>query len=116
MRTGIPSQEKRLITSIIPGKYLVAWNPKSSTDNERTTVVVQHENGEEILFRQIAGAVARRIKCYAEEGKEVNQADEFGFIRFGSRVDVFLPLNTELKIDLDQKVVGKTTILATLKD
>ena len=98
-----------------PGKYLVAWNPKSSEENERTTVVVKHENGQEILFRQIAGAVARRIKCYAEEGKEIEQGDEFGFIRFGSRVDVFLPTTADVKIKIGDKVRGKHSILASLK-
>ena len=97
------------------GKYLVAWHPKSSTENERSTVVTQHANGQEILYRQIAGAVARRIVCYAKEGEEVKQADQFGFIKFGSRVDVFLPLGTEIKVDLEQKISGKSDILAVLK-
>src|SRR6476620_434487 len=74
-----------------PGKYLVAWHPKSSTENERTTVVAKMKNGTEILFRQIAGALARRIKWYVTEGQPLEQGDEFGFIKFGSRVDVFLP-------------------------
>lgn len=95
------------------GSYLVAWHPKSSTENERSTVVTKHPNGQEILFRQIAGAVARRIKCYAKEGEQVEQGDEFGFIRFGSRVDVFLPLNCEINVKIDQKVTGQATILAT---
>ena len=73
-----------------PGKFLVAWHPKSSTDNERTTVVVKNQSGVEILFRQIAGAMARRIVWYLKEGQEVNQGEEFGFIKFGSRVDLFL--------------------------
>lgn len=97
------------------GKYLVAWHPKSSTENERTTVVTQHENGQEILYRQIAGAVARRIVCYAKEGEKVSQGEEFGFIKFGSRVDVFLPLGSEVKVNLDQKIQGKSDILAILK-
>jgi len=75
-----------------PGKYLVAWHPKSSTENERTTVVVQHKSGLEILVRQIAGAVARRIVAYSKEGTSIDQNTEMGFIKFGSRVDVFLPL------------------------
>ncbi|MEM9051372.1 MAG: phosphatidylserine decarboxylase family protein [Bacteroidota bacterium] len=96
------------------GKYLVAWHPKSSTENERTTVAVKHKSGVEILFRQIAGAVARRIICYAKEGDQANQNSEFGFIKFGSRVDVFLPLNAEVRVKIDQKVSGTQTVLAVL--
>ena len=96
-----------------PGKYLVAWHPKSSTDNERTTVVFENSRGA-LLLRQIAGAVARRIKYYVKEGQEIKQNDEFGFIRFGSRVDVFLPLGTELKVNLGQPVKGGITVLAEL--
>lgn len=95
------------------GKYLVAWHPKSSTENERTTIVTEHASGQEILYRQIAGAVARRIKCYAKEGENVKQGEEFGFIKFGSRVDVFLPLNCEINVKIDDVVQGKNTILAT---
>ena len=95
------------------GKYLVAWHPKSSEENERSTVVVKHQNGQEVLFRQIAGAVAR-IKCYAKVGQNVEQGTEFGFIRFGSRVDVFLPLDASVKINIGEKVRGKHTILAQL--
>ncbi|MEX1003297.1 MAG: phosphatidylserine decarboxylase family protein [Crocinitomicaceae bacterium] len=95
-----------------PGKYLVAWHPKSSTENERTTIVMKHHSGEEVLFRQIAGAVARRIKCYAKEGAEVKQGEEAGFIRFGSRVDVLLPLSATINVKIDEKVQGKTTLLA----
>lgn len=98
-----------------PGKFLVAWHPKSSTENERSTVVTQHKNGQEILFRQIAGAVARRIVCYAQKEKEVKAGSEFGFIKFGSRIDLFLPLNTELNINIDDVVQGKTTIIGKLK-
>lgn len=97
-----------------PGKFLVAWHPKSSTDNERTTLVYKKQNGTEILIRQIAGAVARRIKWYVNAGDQVNQSEEFGFIKFGSRVDVFLPLGTELKVDIDDVTEGGRTILATL--
>lgn len=98
-----------------PGKFLVAWHPKSSTENERSTVVTKHANGTEILFRQIAGAVARRIVCYAKPDQEVKAGSEFGFIKFGSRIDVFLPIGTELTIELDQIVQGKTTVLGKLK-
>jgi phosphatidylserine decarboxylase len=97
-----------------PGKYLVAWHPKSSTENERTTVVVQHQNGKEILFRQIAGAVARRIVCYAKENQPVAAATEFGFIKFGSRIDVYLPIGTKVDVKIGDVVQGKTTILGTL--
>ena len=93
------------------GKYLVAWHPKSSTENERTTVVVKHNNGHEVLLRQIAGAVARRIVCYAKENDQVKGGQEFGFIKFGSRIDVFLPLGTNLNIKIGDVVQGKTTIL-----
>ena len=95
-----------------PGKYLVAWHPKSSTENERTTVVYQNDQ-QTILVRQIAGAVARRIKWYINEGDEVAKGKEFGFIRFGSRLDVFLPLNADIKVSLGDKVVGGETVLAT---
>src|SRR5690554_5990682 len=93
-----------------PGKYLMAWNPKSSTLNERTTAVVKN-SGIEVLFRQVAGALARRIVWYIEEGKTVNQGQEFGFIKFGSRVDVFLPLGTKINVKLGDKVQGGMTIL-----
>lgn len=96
------------------GKFLVAWHPKSSTDNERTTVVVENTNGVPVLFRQIAGAVARRIVCYSKEGSKVSQSTEFGFIKFGSRVDVFLPLGSDIKVNIDDKVVGSKTVLAVL--
>lgn len=95
-----------------PGKFLVAWHPKSSTDNERTTVVVKKDNGVEILFRQIAGALARRIVWYVKEDQTVKQGDEFGFIKFGSRVDLFLPLGTQIDVNIGDKVVGGKTIIA----
>jgi phosphatidylserine decarboxylase len=97
-----------------PGKYLVAWHPKSSTKNERTTIVVQHAQGEQVLFRQIAGFLARRIKSYLREGEHVRQGSEFGFIKFGSRVDVFLPLNAQIKVSLGDKVKGGVSLLAEL--
>lgn len=97
-----------------PGKYLVAWHPKSSTENERTTVVIS--NGKtEILLRQIAGALAKRIKNYLEVGQSVRQGEDFGFIKFGSRVDIFLPLGTKIDVDLNQKVKGNKTVIAHLK-
>ncbi|MCA1763313.1 MAG: phosphatidylserine decarboxylase family protein [Cryomorphaceae bacterium] len=97
-----------------PGKYLVAWHPKSSTENERTTVVVENEMGIPILFRQIAGAVARRIICYATPDTRVEQNKEFGFIKFGSRVDVFLPLDADVKVNIGDMVTGSQTVLASL--
>lgn len=96
------------------GKYLVAWHPKSSTENERTTLAVKMANGVEILFRQIAGAVARRIKCYVKEGQPLTQGQEFGFIKFGSRVDVFIPTNARVIVAVGDKTVAGKTILAEL--
>jgi phosphatidylserine decarboxylase len=98
-----------------PGKYLVAWHPKSSTKNERTTVVV-NTGRHKILCRQIAGAVARRIVCYAKQGAEVEQNAQLGFIKFGSRVDVFLPLSANVTVALGQKVCGAQTILARFEE
>ncbi|CAM4194216.1 phosphatidylserine decarboxylase [Pedobacter westerhofensis] len=97
-----------------PGKYLAAWNPKSSTENERTTVVVEHETGIPVLYRQIAGALARRIVWYVKEGDVVEQSKEFGFIKFGSRVDIFLPVGTKVNLELNQVVKGGITVLAEL--
>ncbi len=97
-----------------PGKYLVAWHPKSSTENERTTVVTKHENGTEVLFRQIAGAMARRICWYVKEGDIVQQGEEFGFIKFGSRVDIYLPLNAKILVNLEDRPVGGETVIAEL--
>lgn len=96
------------------GKYLVAWHPKSSTENERTTVVVKTKNGVEILFRQIAGALARRIKCYVKEGQALEQGEEFGFIKFGSRVDIFLPLDTKVTCKIGDITKGGRTVIAEL--
>jgi phosphatidylserine decarboxylase len=95
-----------------PGKYLVAWDPKSSTDNERWTVVTRHSRGE-ILYKQIAGALARRICNYTPAGTKVVQGEEFGFIKFGSRVDVLLPVGTRIQVQLNQVVQGGVTVLAT---
>lgn len=96
-----------------PGLFLVAWHPKSSTDNERTTIVVEHANGQSVLFRQIAGALARRIVNYAKEGDMARQGDEFGFIKFGSRVDILLPLSVKVQVQLDQKVKGRQSVIAS---
>lgn len=96
------------------GKYLVAWHPKSSTENERTTMVLDLGNGLEILVRQIAGAMARRIKWYVDEGVRLEQGNEFGFIKFGSRVDVFMPVDAEVKVNIGDKTKAGKTILAEL--
>ncbi len=98
-----------------PGKYLVAWHPKSSFENERTTMVLKQPDGGKILVRQIAGAVARRIKWYVSEGTPLVQGGEFGFIKFGSRVDVFLPLDAEVLINIDDVTKGGRTPIARLK-
>ncbi|HYG14127.1 MAG TPA: phosphatidylserine decarboxylase family protein [Bacteroidia bacterium] len=97
-----------------PGKYLVAWHPKSSTENERTTVVVETLTKQKVLFRQIAGALARRIKCYVKEGQAVRRGTEFGFIKFGSRVDIFLPVGTKILVEIGQKTKGGVTPIAEL--
>lgn len=94
------------------GKKLVAWHPKSSTENERSTVVIQKENNTQILVRQIAGALANRIICYPHEGDMVRQGSELGFIKFGSRVDVYLPVNSKVNVHLNQKVKGGVSVLA----
>jgi phosphatidylserine decarboxylase len=96
------------------GKYLAAWHPKSSTENERTTVVARMTDGTEILFRQIAGAVARRIKCYVKEGQPLDQGQEFGFIKFGSRVDIFLPLDAKVTVKVGEVTQGGRTVIAEL--
>jgi phosphatidylserine decarboxylase len=98
-----------------PGLYLVAWHPKASTENERTTIVIQHQNGAEVLMRQIAGALARRICWYSVEKQVVKQGEEFGFIKFGSRVDLFLPLDVEIKVTMNQVTQGGVTVVAEFK-
>lgn len=97
-----------------PGLYLVAWHPKSSTENERTTTVIETKAGTQVLFRQIAGALAKRIVWYVKEGQYVAQADEMGFIKFGSRVDIFLPVGTKVNVELNQVVKGGRTVLAEI--
>lgn len=94
-----------------PGLYLVAWHPKSSTENERTTIVVEDEKGRSVLFRQIAGAMARRIVFFGKVGETINQTDECGFIKFGSRVDLLLPLDVKLNVKLNDKVKGGISII-----
>ncbi|WP_430811509.1 MULTISPECIES: phosphatidylserine decarboxylase family protein [unclassified Carboxylicivirga] len=97
------------------GRFMAAYLPKSSTENERTSVVLENSNGTQILVRQVAGAMARRIVCYAEEEKTVAQGQQMGFIKFGSRVDLYLPLGTRIDVELEQKVTGRQTILGWLK-
>lgn len=96
------------------GLFLVAWHPKSSTDNERSTVVTEHKSGQEILFRQIAGAVARRICYYVEEGQKVETGSEYGFIKFGSRIDLFLPIGTTINVKIGDVVKGRITKIGEL--
>ncbi|WP_035648413.1 phosphatidylserine decarboxylase family protein [Flavobacterium sp. ASV13] len=96
-----------------PGKFLVAWHPKASEENERTTVVIENDTFGAVLYRQIAGALARRIVNYAKEGMQVVQGTDAGFIKFGSRVDLFLPLGTPIDVVLGQKAIGGKTIIAT---
>jgi len=97
------------------GHYKVAWHPKSSKENERTTIVLESKDGLKILIRQIAGAMARRIKWYIEEGQEVEQGHEFGFIKFGSRVDIFIPVDADVKVNIGEKTKAGKTVLAQLR-
>lgn len=113
--TRYPVNGKIKYSKYHPGKYLVAWHPKASTDNERTTVVVENRVFGEILYRQVAGALAKRIVNYAEEGMQVVQGTDAGFIKFGSRVDLYLPIGTELSVKIGDKVVGGKDIIATKK-
>tara|TARA_R110001592_G_scaffold28009_13_gene103526 strand:- start:9457 stop:10113 length:657 start_codon:yes stop_codon:yes gene_type:complete len=99
-----------------PGKYLVAWHPKASEENERTTVVVENQTFGKVLYRQIAGALAKRIVNYAKVNSHVTQGSDSGFIKFGSRVDLFLPLNTKINVQLNQKVRGGESVIAEIHD
>ncbi len=110
--TRYPIGGNVLYSKYHPGKYLVAWHPKSSTENERTTVVVENPRYGKVLFRQIAGAMAKRIVNYAKVGDNAVQGADQGFIKFGSRVDLFLPLDTNIKVTLNQKVTGGETVIA----
>ncbi len=110
--TRYPSGGNVVFSKYHPGKFLVAWHPKSSEENERTTVVINNTVFGDVLHRQIAGAVAKRIVNYAQEGQDVEQASDSGFIKFGSRVDIFLPLGTKINVSLNQKVKGGVSILA----
>lgn len=111
--TRYPIGGKIAFSKYHPGKYLVAWHPKASEENERTTVVVENKHFGSILYRQIAGALAKRIVNYAKPNSEVLQGSDSGFIKFGSRVDVFFPLGTDIKVTLNQKVKGGQTIIAS---
>lgn len=113
--TRYPNSGEVTFSKYHPGKYLVAWHPKASEENERTTVVVKNSTFGEVLYRQIAGALAKRIVNYAQSNSTVIQGDDSGFIKFGSRVDVFLPLDTEITVALNDKVKGGESIIAQLK-
>lgn len=109
-----PIKGKVVYSKYHPGKFLVAWHPKSSTENERTTVVVEDEKGRKVMIRQIAGAVARRIVCYSKEGQNVDQGDQLGFIKFGSRVDLILPPDSEILAKLEFKPQGSISRIAKM--
>ena len=110
----VPIAGNVVYTKYHEGSYLVAWHPKSSTENERSTMVIETSSKKRVLVRQIAGALARRICFYASPGQSYEKGDEFGFIKFGSRVDVFLPLDAQINVSLGQKVKNREDILATL--
>jgi phosphatidylserine decarboxylase len=112
--TRYPISGKVKYSKYHPGKYLVAWHPKSSEENERTTIVVENNTTGEILYRQIAGALARRIINYASEGLRVDQGADAGFIKFGSRVDIFIPLDMKVKVALNDKAKGGETVIAEI--
>jgi phosphatidylserine decarboxylase len=112
--TRYPVSGNVVFSKYHPGKYLVAWHPKASEENERTTVVVENETYGKVLYRQIAGAMARRIVNYAKLNDNVTQGQDSGFIKFGSRVDLFLPLDTNIKVEINQKIRGGENIIATL--
>ena len=109
--TRYPMSGKINFSKYHPGKFLVAWHPKASEENERTTIVIENDVFGEVLYRQIAGALAKRIVNYAKEGEMVIQGDDAGFIKFGSRVDLFLPLGTKLNVKLNDKVKGNQSII-----
>lgn len=110
--TRYPSSGEIVLSKYHPGDYLVAWHPKSSEKNERTTIVIKTKYFGEILYRQIAGALARRIVNYAKVGEKAIQGEDAGFIKFGSRVDLFLPLDSKIKVKLNQKVIGGETVIS----
>ena len=112
--TRYPMSGKVVYSKYHPGKYLVAWHPKASEENERTTVVVENETFGKVMYRQIAGALAKRIVNYAKEGGVAKQGADAGFIKFGSRVDIYLPLKAEVKVTLGQKVKGGVDVIAEI--
>ncbi|WP_452224086.1 phosphatidylserine decarboxylase family protein [Lacinutrix chionoecetis] len=112
--TRYPIAGKIVYSKYHPGKYLVAWHPKASEENERTTVVVDSKSYGKVLYRQIAGALAKRIVNYAKEGEDVSQGSDSGFIKFGSRVDLYLPLDSNIKVNLNDKVRGGESIIAEM--
>ena len=112
--TRYPISGKVVYSKYHPGKYLVAWHPKASEENERTTVVVENETFGKVMYRQIAGALAKRIVNYAKEGEVAKQGADAGFIKFGSRVDIYLPLKAEVKVTLGQKVKGGVDVIAEI--
>ena len=112
--TRYPISGNIIFSKYHPGKYLVAWHPKASEENERTTVVVENETYGKVLYRQIAGALAKRIVNYAKQNHKAEQGADAGFIKFGSRVDLFLPLDTNIKVALNQKVRGAETVIAEM--
>lgn len=109
-----PISGKVIYTNYHTGKYLIAKHPKSSSLNERTTICIETDNGQKVVVRQIAGALARRIVCYAKQGEQVQQGAELGFIKFGSRVDLFIPLESQVHVEIEDKVKGGLSVLATL--
>ncbi|PIA79529.1 phosphatidylserine decarboxylase [Gaetbulibacter sp. 4G1] len=114
--TRYPISGNVIFSKYHSGKYLVAWHPKASEENERTTVVVENETYGKVLYRQIAGALAKRIVNYAKQNDKATQGGDSGFIKFGSRVDLFLPLNTKIKVELNQKVRGGESIIAEVNE
>ena len=111
----VPCEGEVKYTKYHEGLYLVAWHPKSSTENERTTVVIERKPGQEVLLRQIAGAVARRIVYYVKPGQKVSRNEQFGFIKFGSRVDLFFPIGTEIIAKIGDVTKGNETVIARWK-
>ena len=111
--TRYPMNGKIIFSKYHPGKYLVAWHPKSSTKNERTTIVLENEKFGKILYRQIAGKIARRIINYAKVGNQATQGEDAGFIKFGSRIDLFLPLNSKINVKLNEVVKGGKTVISS---
>ncbi len=114
--TRYPISGNVIFSKYHPGKYLVAWHPKASEENERTTVVVENETYGKVLYRQIAGALAKRIVNYAKQNDKATQGSDSGFIKFGSRVDLFLPLDTKIKVELNQKVRGGESVIAEVNE